>query len=582
MALLTLAQIGLGVAVSWRNRGKENYFAGGRSLRWYTIAGSIFGTNISALHLVGMLGIGYSVGFAQSHFELLAVFAIIALAFVFVPLYRKVKIFTLSEFLEIRFGPSVRLTYSIMMLALILVQMVASFYIGARALALLTQGSPFPISYPMGVAIQAIVICSYTMFGGLKAVMITESFQTIFIIIAATLLFVLTFAQPEIGGFFNLWHLDGQLPAEMQKMHLYLPSNHPDLPWTGVFTGLMLLHLFYWNTNQFIVQRVIAAESDRQAKLGVLGVGLLKLLIPFLTISTGVAAAHLFRIRFGGEQVLPDDAFVYLVDTVVPRNFGLVGLVLAGVAAAVFSTIDAMMNAATTLFTMDIFKKYLRPDATDHQMVLTGRITVLMMAVSASLLALWTYDPSGAGNFFLTVASRGSYFTPGIIVAFFGAVLYRRSTTRGALWAILSAPFFAYAIEYTYDHELANIPSVAAIFGSKLNFLHRVLLTFLCSLGVFLSLLGKEEKATDKVLVMLPKAQLRTLLIKCAQIVTVNGLTTIGVLFLSLDYTIAGALAGFGTFIICVFDGGRFVSAIPRIIAAVLAGITVAILFLFW
>ena len=275
---LVIFQLLLGIWVSLKNRGQENYFAGGRSLKWYTVAGSVFGTNISALQLVGMLGIGFSVGFAQSHFEFLAIFAILAMAFILVPLYRKIKIFTVSEFLEIRFNSAVRLTYSIMVILLLLVQMVASFYIGARAIALLTLGSAFPISYELAIVIPALVVCSYTLLGGLKAVMVTESFQSIFIILAASLLFFLTFSQPEIGGIKALVSLD---------MHLYLPSSHPDLPWTGVFTGLMILNFFYWNSNQLIVQRVIAAETDRDAQLGMIGAGFLKLLIPFLTISTG-------------------------------------------------------------------------------------------------------------------------------------------------------------------------------------------------------------------------------------------------------------------------------------------------------
>lgn len=586
--LLTLFQIGLGIFISWKNRGAENYFAGGRVLKWTSVAGSIFGANVSALHLVGMLGIGYSVGFAQSHFELLAVFSIVVLAFVFIPLYRKIRLFTLSEFLEIRFSASVRLTYSIMMMMLILVQMVGSFYIGARAIMVLTHGSSFPVSYEQGILLQAFVICSYTMFGGLRAVMVTESFQTIFIIGAATALAWLTFSQPEIDGFFGLLKLDAALPEVDQKMHLFFPTNHADFPWTGVLTGLMVLHFFYWNTNQFIVQRVIAAKTDKQAQIGVLVSGFLKIaIIPFLTIVTGIAAAHLLKARIGSTEILPDDVFLYLVDEVVPKYYGFTGLILAGVAAAVFSTIDAMINAATTLFTVDVYKKYIKPTADEKTILLTGRITVIVMAVLASVMALYTYDPNGKGNFFLTVASRGSYFTPGIIVAFFGGILFPKASVRGALWAILIAPFFAFSFEWLYREHLAQIPEISVHFGEKLNFLHRVFVTFLGSLVVFIALKNKQEDLTpEKQNLLLDRSKLKTILWRTVIFLLLQSIVVFMMLSHYIDSLLAGVVASLITlplfFIEIVNKEMRLRLNSVRLLSAFLIAITVAILFWFW
>ncbi len=565
---LVVFQLFLGLWVSLKNRGQENYFAGGRSLKWYTVAGSVFGTNISALQLVGMLGIGFSVGFAQSHFEFLAIFAILAMAFILVPLYRKVKIFTVSEFLEIRFNSTVRLTYSIMVILLLLVQMVASFYIGARAIALLTLGSAFPISYELAIVIPALVVCSYTLLGGLKAVMITESFQTIFIILAATLLFFLTFSQPEIGGIKALGSLD---------MHLYLPSNHPDLPWTGVFTGLVILNFFYWNSNQLIVQRVIAAETDRDAQLGMIGAGFLKLLIPFLTISTGVAASKLFHTRYSGMEILPDDAFLYLVDTVVPKNFGLAGLILAGVAAAVFSTIDAMMNTTTTLFTMDIYKKYLHKTAGEGEILKAGRITVFLMAFLASYLALKTYDPEGSGNFFLTVASRGSYFTTGIIVAFFGGIFSKRASIKGALMAILSAPIFGLGVEIFYQNYLNEIPVFRSYFGENLNFLHRVFISTVLSFIVFWLFQEKEEKES---VLIISKEKLKSLFVLLSLWIFIQVILVLLVIFEFFTPQMA-AFPGSLVTIWIGFRKSRFHS-FPYIFGSLLAGITVFLLYYFW
>lgn len=565
---LVVFQLLLGLWVSLKNRGQENYFAGGRSLKWYTVAGSVFGTNISALQLVGMLGIGFSVGFAQSHFEFLAIFAILAMAFILVPLYRKVKIFTVSEFLEIRFNSTVRLTYSIMVILLLLVQMVASFYIGARAIALLTLGSAFPISYELAIVIPALVVCSYTLLGGLKAVMITESFQTIFIILAATLLFFLTFSQPEIGGIKALGSLD---------MHLYLPSNHPDLPWTGVFTGLVILNFFYWNSNQLIVQRVIAAETDRDAQLGMIGAGFLKLLIPFLTISTGVAASKLFHTRYSGMEILPDDAFLYLVDTVVPKNFGLAGLILAGVAAAVFSTIDAMMNTTTTLFTMDIYKKYLHKTAGEGEILKAGRITVFLMAFLASYLALKTYDPEGSGNFFLTVASRGSYFTTGIIVAFFGGIFSKRASIKGALMAILSAPIFGLGVEIFYQNYLNEIPVFRSYFGENLNFLHRVFISTVLSFIVFWLFQEKEEKES---VLIISKEKLKSLFVLLSLWIFIQVILVLVVIFEFFTPQMA-AFPGSLVTLWIGFRKSKFQS-FPYIFGSLLSGITVFLLYYFW
>ncbi|MEY2905058.1 MAG: hypothetical protein RJA52_1074 [Bacteroidota bacterium] len=565
---LVVFQLFLGLWVSLKNRGQENYFAGGRSLKWYTVAGSVFGTNISALQLVGMLGIGFSVGFAQSHFEFLAIFAILAMAFILVPLYRKVKIFTVSEFLEIRFNSTVRLTYSIMVILLLLVQMVASFYIGARAIALLTLGSAFPISYELAIAIPALVVCSYTLLGGLKAVMITESFQTIFIILAATLLFFLTFSQPEIGGIKALGSLD---------MHLYLPSNHPDLPWTGVFTGLVILNFFYWNSNQLIVQRVIAAETDRDAQLGMIGAGFLKLLIPFLTISTGVAASKLFHTRYSGMEILPDDAFLYLVDTVVPKNFGLAGLILAGVAAAVFSTIDAMMNTTTTLFTMDIYKKYLHKTAGEGEILKAGRITVFLMAFLASYLALKTYDPEGSGNFFLTVASRGSYFTTGIIVAFFGGIFSKRASIKGALMAILSAPIFGLGVEIFYQNYLNEIAVFRSYFGENLNFLHRVFISTVLSFIVFWLFQEKEEKES---VLIISKEKLKSLFVLLSLWIFIQVVLVLLVIFEFFTPQMA-AFPGSLVTLWIGFRKSKFQS-FPYIFGSLLSGITVFLLYYFW
>jgi SSS family solute:Na+ symporter len=486
---LIIIQIGVGIFISRKGKGSEDYFMAGRKLPWWVVGGSVFSTNISASHLIGMLGIGYSVGFAQSHYEVLAVFAILILAFLFIPVYRRLPLFTLSQFLEKRFGDKVRLTYALLVLLLIIVQLIGHYYIGARALSMLTQGSLFEINYPVALLLLSLIICSYSFFGGLSAVVYTDTLQAVFILLVAIVLCYFTFSSPEINGFSGLLTLDSQLPEGSRKMNLYLPANHPDLPVSGVFTGLILLHFFYWITNQYLVQRVLAAKSDDAAKYGVMVAGLLKLGIPFVTIATGVAAAHLLNIKYAGQKILPDDAFLYLVNAVIPAGFGLIGLLISGVLASTFSTIDSMMNSATTLFCIDIYKKYYRKNITDKELVIVGRLVTLTITLLAAVLAYATYNPQSAGNFFLKISSHGSYFTPGIIVVFFAAVFVRRIPSQAALWTMVSAPFIAILLEVSYSSITAFFPTISSIFGEKLNFLHRVALTSISS--VFLLFISR-------------------------------------------------------------------------------------------
>ena len=477
-----------GIIIALRKKTAEDYFLAGRNIRWWAVAGSVFGTNISSFHLIGMLGIGYSIGFVQAHYEIVFP-AILLLCFVFLTSYRRLDVFTLSQYLEVRYNDKARLLYTILLILIILVQLVGSFYVGSITLQWLFGGTGFEMSYAMGLILIGLITCSYTIWGGMESIVVTDTIQTVMMLAAGTAVAYFTLSQPEIGGFTGLLHLDAAQPRDVQKMHLYLPSNHPNLPWTGIFTGLLLQHCFNFSTNQFLVQRVLAANSDSDARRGVIASGFLKLTIPFFSISAGVAAYYLFRARFATSMDFnSDNAFLKLVETVIPHGTGLVGMILAGLTAATFSSVDSMMNAATTLLTVDVYQKYVNPKANDKQIVRFGRLMIVVMVIASIGMALWTYTPDRTNNFMLKVSAQLSYFTPGIMVAFFVGVLWRGASARAAVAAMAAAPFYGLLVEFLYNNFLGTNPAVAAVFGTNLNFMHRVFLTFVLSLTTLIAL----------------------------------------------------------------------------------------------
>jgi SSS family solute:Na+ symporter len=467
-----------------RNASATGYFMAGRTLRWWSVAGSIYGTNVSLSQIIGMLGIGYSIGFAQSHYELLAIPAILVLARLFVPVYRRGGFYTLSQYLAERYDDRARLLYTLAIMAVILILLVGGLYIGSRQLGLLFRDTPVQPTYLQGILLIAGLSCALTLFGGMEAVVAAENIITVLMVLAVVTVGWCTLSQPAIGGFGGLLDLDASPVRGRHQMRLYLPSDHPDLPWTGVFSGLLVLHGFFWTTNQFEVQRVLAARSDRDAQLGAIAAGFLKLTIPFFSISAGVAAAYLFRDVYGMPDVKPDDAFIVLLSQVVPAGYGLLGLILAGFTGAVFSSIYAMLNSASTIASVDIYRRYLRPDADDRRMVVVGRASVAALSLLAALLAWASFDPASEGNFFLTLSRNTSYLKPGIVSAFLLGVVWKRTHPASAAPAILAAPFLGLLIEAAYARWLASDPFWHSLFGARLNFMHRVFVVFLLCLAL--------------------------------------------------------------------------------------------------
>jgi solute:Na+ symporter, SSS family len=478
LAVVVLLLLFLVMASMYSARKKKNaddYFMAGHSLRWYSVAGSIFGTNIHAQQIIGMMGIGYSIGFAQSHYEVWAVPAILLVVYVFIPVYRRQQFFTLSQFLESRYNSQARLAYTVLMIAFIMIQLVGGFYIGSRTLGLLFEGTALHPTYLQGILVIAGVTVLFAVVGGMESVVVADNILTVVMIFSVLLMGTLTYLQPEIGGLSGLLRLDH---ADQNKMHLYLPANHPKLPWLGIFTGLSILNGFYWTTNQYQVQRVLAAHSERDAKLGSLAAGFLKLLIPFFSIAAGTAAFYLFRSRFGPDTIKPDDTFLTLLRTVVPVGYGFVGLILAGLICAIFSAIYSMINSVSTMLAYDLFRRYWKPHASDRATVRFGQVGVAVMCALATGLAYLTFDPTSSENFFLVLANQTSYLKPGLVVVFFWGVFWPKTNPTVALLVLIGSPLIGFGCDALYNHVLADIGWVRDSFGPTLNFLYRVFLIF--------------------------------------------------------------------------------------------------------
>ncbi len=438
---------GFGMWIGRKEEDTSDYYLAGKTVAWWAVAGSIFGTNISSHHMVGMMGAGLKEGFAQANFEFGAIFGLLTLCYFFLPFYRRMGLYTLSEYLGRRFDDRCRLLYSITNMAFLLIQMVGTMILGALTVATLTADSPYAINYELAICLLAAVSAAYTFYGGLKADIFNDVVQSVLLLVGSGLLAILAIWHPNVGG------LSGLLQKQPEKFHVFFAADHPELPWSGVLSGLMVMHLYYWGTNQFIVQRTLGARSDWDARMGTIAAGFFKLLIPFLCIVPGMAAGYILAIDPATES---DTAFAGLTRELLPAGYGLVGLVMAGLVAGILSTIDSMMNSTATLFTFDIYKKYLRPDASERRLIWVGRGAMMFMVGLAIWLSL--YFGQTKGGIFNRMADYNAYLVPGVIVAYVAGMLQPYVTRTAAFLCILAGPCFSILFErmarWGFEHDL--------------------------------------------------------------------------------------------------------------------------------
>ena len=426
------------MAVALRGKVKaessaEEYFLSSRNLPWYSVALSTIATNIQGYQFLGMMGSAYLFGLAQANLEINAVQGILIGAFVFVPLFLREKIMTITQFIAQKLGQRIALFYSIANIALFAtVTIGAALFWGAYA-AELVFGEQLSVLHSNRIVRIAILIlilgvfsAIYTYLGCLSAVVKTDIIQFSVLIIGGIV--VCFTAVNQLGGWEQLYI------KTPERMNLHLPSDHPTLPWTHLF-GLFLLNINYWCANQTVMQRALAAKSVAHAQAGLLAGGLIKYLMAILIIIPGIALYGILGDSLGE----PDMAFPYIVNTYLP--VGVKGIILCGLFASLMSTVDSTFNSLATLWSTDIYSKYINKKAGDREKIKAGQKAILFslgtaLLMGMALLYLKFDDPNSA--FTHTLNNLRYYINCGIVVLICSAVILIKPRQEVVLFAFIA------------------------------------------------------------------------------------------------------------------------------------------------
>lgn len=412
---------GMGLYVSRKQKQTvDSYFLAGRSLKWPTIGLSLFATNISTVHLIGLAADGYRVGLVVGNFECLAAFTLIILGLVFAPIYHRSGVVTLPDFLEQRYSAGSRIMLAIMgVVAALFIHIGMTLYAGSTIMH-----EFFGIDVFTSVLVISAITTLYTVLGGLKAVVITESIQTVLLIIGSIAI-----------TWFAVGALDDQGIDSFSKLRAALPEKHMSMihksggfSWYAFVLGYPVLGIWYWCADQTIVQRVLGGKTENDAQLGPLFAGFIKVLPLMIMVFPGVLAYVLFQDQIGED---PNKALPVLIDQLIPS--GLKGLIAAGLLAALMSTIAGALNSTATLISIDVVKK-LKPETSDAKLVVAGRITAIVVMI---LAIGWSTMGSKFESIFSGLNSMIACLAPPITVVFIWGVLWPRGTAKASLVTLI-------------------------------------------------------------------------------------------------------------------------------------------------
>ncbi|MFC4702060.1 sodium:solute symporter [Glaciecola siphonariae] len=417
IAAYFLVVLAIGVWVGLKTKTGEDLFLGGRTLTWGVIGASLFASNISSTTLIGLTGAAYTTGIASSNYEWLAGVPLIIMAAVFIPIYLRAQITTVPEYLEMRYDVRSRKIFSsVTIVTSVLVDMAGGLYAGAIVLQVF-----FPeLSLTYTAIGLALVAGFYTAFGGLKAVAYTDTLQAIILVVGCSILTYMLFDRLDFS-----WSM---LTSSVPDNHLSVvrPMDDPTLPWLGTLVGVPLLGFWYWVTNQYVTQRVLAAKNVQHARWGAMLGGFLKILPLFIMVLPGAMAISILPNIENGDMVFPT-----LVAEVLP--VGVVGIVLAGLVSAIMSTVDSTLNSASTLVVVD-FVKPRRPGISDREVAKIGRIcTIVIMLIAA----LWAPQIANFGGLWTYLQQMFAIIVPPVAVLFLVGVFYRTATPTAAFWTLI-------------------------------------------------------------------------------------------------------------------------------------------------
>jgi SSS family solute:Na+ symporter len=431
LVIVIVYMLGILVVGVWVVRKQKmtshSYFLAGRSLNWALVGAALFASNISTIHMVGLASAGFEDGIVQGNFEWMATLLLVMLGLIFAPFYFKNRISTLPEFLERRYNG-----YARGMLAFLAIVGALFMHIGISLYAgAVVFKNFFGISIWVSIGVISLVTAIYTVLGGLKSVVITESIQTVILILGASIMAILALRELPDHGIYNLADLKEAVKPDQLKLFRSYESN-PKLPWYSILLGYPVIGLWYWCADQTIVQRVLGARSLRDAQVGPVFAGFIKILPVFLMVIPGILAYVLF-----GDIIRdPNDALPTLITELLPS--GLMGILSAALLAALMSTIAAALNSSATLVSVDIVKR-LRPATTDSQQVRIGRWTAALVMV---LAIAWSPMIQRFISIFDAINQILAVLAPPIAVVFIWGVFWKRGTEQAAVISIISGFIF--------------------------------------------------------------------------------------------------------------------------------------------
>lgn len=442
----------------------SDYFLANRNLGWFVIGASILASNVGSEHIVGLAGSAARSGTVLGHYELHS-YIVLILGWVFVPFYMRSMVYTMPEFLERRYNPQARRLLSVIqLLSYVITKASVTIFAGA-----LVFNQFLGVDFWTGAIILVVVTGVYTIFGGLHAVMYTEAIQAIVLLFGSAIL--LFFGLKEVGG----WHtLMTTLPKE--KLNMFPPLSDKEYPWLGILFASPIVGLWYWCTDQHIVQRCLAGKNEQEARRGTIFAAYLKLLPFFIFLIPGLIA---YALKAQGKLVMDDtnSAFPTMVKAIMP--IGLRGLLAGGLLAALMSSLASVYNACSTLFTMDIYQK-LYPDTSEKQLVKVGRIvTGIVVLLGMAWIPMMGRIP---GSLYDYLQSVQSYLAPPIAAVFLFGVFFKRLNAKGAYAAMVTG-FIIGILKLTLQLFKDNFSPDNILYKfASINFLYFCIYLFLVSI----------------------------------------------------------------------------------------------------